>query len=196
MVNGAPYSGTLLPAGYYRIYAALQPCLDAPAEVQSKAVASLIPYTVRAAHSHEAGGWSTNYLCAALDETHKKGFSSTGHASEQATEWIELDLGREMQVSKLVLYPREGRAGFPRSFTIQFGRSRDALSGIATYSDVQPSETKGQTLDLYSVIGYPTLRYVRITAHTLGKPADDEHAVYRLQFRRIQVVPPVFEPVK
>lgn len=196
MVNGTPYSGNLLHAGYYRVCATLLPSTNDHVQIQANAVAQLIPYTVRAAHSHEMDGWSTNYLCAALDEAHKKGFSSTGHASDQATEWIELDLGQEMQVSKLILYPRQGKVGFPRTFTVQFGRSRETLSGLATYTDVQPSETKGQTLDLYSVIGYPTLRYVRITAHTLGKPADDEDAVYRLQFRRIQVVPPIFEHAK
>lgn len=196
LVNGAPYSGNLLRAGYYRVYATLTQDAAAPVRIQANASTPLIPYTVRAAHSHEAGGWSTNHLSAPLEDSAKKGFSSKGHASDQATEWIELDLGQEQQVAKLILFPRPGKAGFPRNFTIQFGRSREKLSGIATYTDVEPSETKGQTLDLYSVIGYPTLRYVRITAHTLGKPADDENDVYRLQFRRIQVVPPMFDQTR
>ena len=195
-VNDRRYHGTCLPAGFYRICATLPNRAEEHVKLAANEQAHLLSYGVCASSSQESDGWSTNYLAAALDDQHKQGFRSQGHAAAQVTEWIELDLGREQQVSKLMLYPCSAKAGFPQAFTIQFGRSRDALSGIATYTDVQPSETKGQTLDLYSVIGYPTLRFIRITANTLSRSADAGDAVYRLQFRRIEVLPPLFDKAK
>jgi len=51
-------------------------------------------------------------------------------------------------------------------------------------------DAKGLSVDLYTVIGYPKVRFVKINVTRFGEPAADEAEVYRLQLERIRFLRP------
>jgi alpha-L-rhamnosidase len=191
--------GTLegLPAGSYSIEMQdVSP--DAWTDPTAVATTSRGPgYRVRASSSHEAGGFSSDYLLAPADDTSKKGYSSGPHPAAAAEEWLEIDLGEPRDLAKIVLEPRVDTpaasgavAGFPRSFTVALATKPGEYKTVATYTDLPAPDKTGITVDLYTVIGYPSARFVRIAATTLGEPARDEAGVYRLQLRRLRIESP------
>lgn len=190
-VNGKPGPVSGLRAGAYDIVvqglsedAWADPTLAAgTSETAQKSL-------VKASTSHEAGGWSAAHLFAAPGDTAKQGYSSAAHPSAEAREWIEIDLGVETALSKLVFVPRAGGAGFPRDFEVQLAKQPGAYTTAAAFKDVPAPGAEGFTVDLYTVIGYPAARYVRLAATRLGRPADDEPGVYRLQLGRVKVIKP------
>ena len=149
-----------------------------------------LPCRVTASSSHEAGGWSKAALFAPAGEAGKLGFRSAPHAAADAPEWVEIDLGAETALSKIVLVPRDGGAGFPRDFAVQVARQPGAYTTAATFRDCPAPGPAGLTVDLYTVIGCPSVRTVRIEATRLGEPARDEPGAFRLQLARVRLLGP------
>jgi alpha-L-rhamnosidase len=191
LVNGkADALEGLTPGAYEIVVNGLSAGAWGDPTLSATAAATELTPVVRASSSHEEGGWGAANLFAPSEEKQKQGFSSAPHASAEATEWLEFDLGAETALSKIVLVPRGGGAGFPRDFTVQIAKQPGAYTTVAKYSDCPAPGASGLTVDLYTVIGYPSARYVRIAATRLGEPARDESANYRLQLARIRVVRP------
>lgn len=154
-------------------------------------------FAAKAASTDEADGWGLLNLFAAKDDASKKGYRSMPQATADASAWIEIDVGEETTLAKCVLVPcgdtvaGSGVAsGFPRDFTVQIAKQPGVYTTVAKYSDCSSPEPGGLPVDLYTVIGYPTARYVRLVATRLGTPASDEPGNYRLQLKRIQVMRP------
>lgn len=144
-------------------------------------------YAVRASSSHEAGGWGAAYLLAAEGDAAKRGYSSGPRASAEASEWVEVDLGEVRTLTRLTLVPREGGAGFPCDFTVRLAKEPGAFTTVASFEGREAPGPEGLAVELYTVIGFPSARYVRIEATRLGRPAADEPGTYRLQLRRMRV---------
>jgi hypothetical protein len=83
-----------------------------------------------------------------------------------------------------------GIAGFPLDFKVELARQPGAYKTVASFNACVAPDKEGLTVDLYTVIGYPSARYIRITATRLGAPARDEPENYRLQLRRIRLLRP------
>jgi alpha-L-rhamnosidase len=149
-----------------------------------------------ASSSVEKDGWGVENLVAPQDDKAKKGYSSIGHRSPDAGEWIEIDLGKEVVLSGIILLPRSDASmldrqpsGFPRDFVVQIANESGNYETVAEYTNMRPLFS-GVHVDLYTVIGYPAAKYVRIKASKLGEPAAGEPGIYRLQFERIMIVQP------
>jgi alpha-L-rhamnosidase len=190
-VNGAPGAIRDLKAGVYAIEVSGLPA-DAWADptLATRAAESIQPYRVKASSSHEEGGWGRANLVASADDKAKLGYSSLPHPSAEADEWVEMDLGSETTLAKLVIVPRAGGAGFPCDFTVQAAKQSGLYETVATYKGCPVPASAGLVVDLYTVIGYPVARYVRIAATRLGDPAVDEPGAFRLQLARVRVVTP------
>ncbi len=192
-VNGKPGSILALKPGNYEIEARGLPA-DAwtdPTDRQAEAEKELKP-AATASTSHEAGGWGIENLFAPAADVDKKGYSSGPSAGEQATEWLEFDLGAETALAHIVLFPRGGNlgAGFPRDFTVQLAKQPGAFTTVATYSDCPAPDERGMKVDLHSVIGFPSARYVKIAVTRLGPSPSDEPGIHRLQFSRVRLLRP------
>jgi len=149
-----------------------------------------------ASSSHEQGGWSVANLMAAESDKTKKGYSSAAHDGAAGKEWVEIDLGEEATLKEIVLVPRSdaktkdgGVAGFPRDFTVQIGTDPEKYTTVAALTNCPAPDAKGLSVDLYTVIGYPKVRRVKISVTRFGEPAADEARVYRLQLERVKLVP-------
>jgi alpha-L-rhamnosidase len=197
-VNGCVRVPTDLPAGRYRVVAE-----GVSAEAwhdptfRRSTVDRQLAYSAKASSSHEMGGWGIAHLFAPDQDGACKGYSSKAHATADAEEWIEIDLGEERTLGQLVLVPRRdvvgtdgSAAGFPRAFTVELAKEPDVYTTIKKVDDTPTLGEDGLTIDLYSVIGYPSARYIRIAATRLGAPASDEAGRYRLQFARVRVLRP------
>jgi len=195
LVNGKPGDVKGLAEGVYEIEVRDLPrdaWADPAVTVQVRANERSLGLT--AFSSHEVGGWGLMNLLAG-EEQAKKGYSSLPHETAASAEWIDIDLGGETTLSKIVLIPRSdtaaadgAAAGFPRDFTLQIAKKKGEYTTVATYTNCPPPDAKGLAIDLYTVIGYPKIRYVRLDATRLGEPARDEPGAYRLQLRRIKLV--------
>jgi hypothetical protein len=194
-VNGAPGDLGGLKPGQYVIEAR-----DLPAGAwNDPTLAAMVPEKViepviKASSTDEGNGWElAGILKPALPS---QGYRSKPHTSDRAAEWIEIDLGSETALSKIVLLPcrstptNNESPGFPRDFTVQFARTPGAYSTVVSFSDQPAPGPDGLTIDLYTVIGYPSARYVRLAASRLGRPSCNEPGRYRLQLRGIQLVRP------
>ena len=119
------------------------------------------------------------------------GYTSGCNSSASAMEWVEVDLGRDLAINQVILFPRSdltgngisGAANFPVDFKV------DVRSGA------------GINTEVYSIVGHPnpgftpdtidfTLingRYIRLTAGLLGVPPQAESDCYRLQLAELEV---------
>jgi hypothetical protein len=198
-VNGSPCDSlSELPAGDYVIDVSGLPASAwaDPTEAQKVSDKALKP-VAKAASSHEAGGWGLSGLFADEGDAEKKGYSSARRESDRVGEWIEFDLGAETALSKIVLMPAGGKTasgkpgfGFPRDFTVQLAKQPGAFSTVATFADCPTPDGDGLVVDLYTVIGYPAARYVRIAVTRLGEASLGEPGAYRLQLGRIRLLKP------
>ena len=150
-----------------------------------------------ASSSHEEGGWSVANLMAAESDLRKKGYSSAAHDGAAGKEWVEIDLGEEATLNGIVIVPRSntktkggGVVGFPRDFMVQIGTDREQYTTVAAFTNCPAPDAKGLSVDLYTVIGYPKVRFIKINVTRLGEPAADEAGVYRLQLERVKVLRP------
>ncbi len=127
-----------------------------------------------------AGAWSDPTLAAMVLDTR---FLPLVKA-ESATE-MEIDLGCEIALAKIVLLPDgEARTRFPRELTVQLARESGAFTTVAKVSGQPAAGSDNLSVDLYTVIGCPPARYVRLTV--LG----DEPNGFRLALNRIQWLRP------
>ena len=190
-VNGKPGSLTGLKPGSYQIEVRGLPAAAwaDPTDRQATAEKELTPVT-KASTSHEEGGWGLANLFAPAGDLKKMGYSSGPNPSDKAVEWLEFDLGTETSLSKIVLLPRIGNreAGFPRDFKVQLAKKPGEFTTVATFTDTKAPDAGGLSVNLYTVIGFPSARYVRIEVTRLGEPAQDEPGVHRLQFSRVRLL--------
>lgn len=197
-VNGKPGTLSEFKEGAYEIEVEnFPPDMWADPAGPAASQESATSYSAKASSSHEEGGWGISRLFSAEFGKGMKGYSSAPHASADATEWLEIDLGKETALAQLVLMPRNDTltadnkiAGFPLDFTVQLAREPGQYTTVKTFADCPVPGADGMVLDLYTVIGYPVARYIRLTATRLGPPARDDAAHYRLQLRRLKVVRP------
>ena len=199
LINGRPGGTRELRAGTYVLESVgVAPDAYADSSLRSGGTDDSGPKrTMKASSSHEAGGWSIVNLFAPDQDKARKGYSSKAHPSPEAQEWVEIDLGEEISLSKLVLVPRDdigaaddGVAGFPLDFTVEFGREPGKYTLAKKFAGCHAPDKNGVAIDLYTVIGCPAVRYVRIAATRLGPPASDEVGQYRLQLGRIRLIKP------
>jgi alpha-L-rhamnosidase len=189
-VNGRPGSLCDLAPGIYAIDVRGLPAgaWRDPTFATKRGTRTLVP-TVRTSSSREGDGWSAANLFAPAATSEAKGYASSPHPSAAASEWIEIDLGAETALSKLVLEPCAGGEGFPRDVEVQLAKQTGAWATAANVSGCALPGSSGLSVDLYTVIGYPTARYIRLAVSRLnGAVASD--GLYRLQLRRIRVVEP------
>jgi alpha-L-rhamnosidase len=157
----------------------------------------LVTPAAKAASSYEAGGWGVANLFAPAEDASKKGYSSVPRSDEKVDEWLEFDLGAETTLAKIVLVPGGGSTasrkpgfGFPRDFTMQLARQPGVYETVASYTDCPVPDGDGLVIDLYTVIGYPSARYVRVSVTRLGETSLGEPDVRRLQFARVRLLRP------
>jgi len=193
LVNGKPGEVLGLGKGTYEIEVRGLVASEKVSLTQSEAKVGKIKVT--ASSSHEQGGWSVANLMADESDKTKKGYSSAAHDGAAGKEWVEIDLGEEATLKGIVLVPRSdtktkdgGVVGFPRDFTVQIGTDPEKYTTVAALTHCPAPDAKGLTVDLYTVIGYPKVRRVKINATRFGEPAADEAGVYRLQLERVKVL--------
>jgi hypothetical protein len=80
--------------------------------------------------------------------------------------------------------------GFPRDFTMQLARQPGVYETVASYTGCPVPDGDGLVVDLYTVIGYPSARYVRVSVTRLGETSLGEPDVRRLQFARVRLLRP------
>jgi hypothetical protein len=153
-------------------------------------------FTFSASSSVEMDGWSMENVIAPQDDKIKRGYSSIGHPTPNAREWIEIDLGKEVTISGIVLLPRSDASmvgsqpsGFPRDFVVEIANRSGKYETVAEYTNSRPL-FNGVHVDLYTVIGYPSVKTIRIKATRLGRPAPEEPEIYRMQLERIMILQP------
>lgn len=132
---------------------------------------------ITATASSSFSGWDVSRVA---DQEPNTLWSSSGHATSQNTEWIQIDLGSTQNVQRIRLLPRDGCC-FQENFTIQ------SSTNGSTWSDVPRQQYEG-----YYHIGQAgfkhhffefsqlvSARYFRITA-TVLKPAEDGNYYFTL----------------
>ena len=202
-VNGKTGTLSQLEAGVYQIEVRELPAgvwsdpTDRGADVRSHSEAKVGKMKFTASSSHEVGGWSVANLMAAESDVTKKGYSSAAHDEAAGKEWVAIDLGEESTFKGIVLVPRSdtktkdgGVVGFPRDFTVQIGTDPEKYTTVAAFTNCPAPDAKGLSVDLYTVIGYPKVRFIKINVTRFGEPAADEAEVYRLQLERVKVMRP------
>jgi alpha-L-rhamnosidase len=194
LVNGRKPAAMLLGAGSHQIE--VRGLVEA-AELQVTEIKDVVKAVrkVTASSSHENGGWSAANLFAPEADKARLGYSSAAHKRPEAEVWLAIDLGEEITPKEIVLLPRRDKsaaggraAGFPRDFVVEIATEPDQYKTVAEFKDQAAPDEKGLAVNLYTVIGYPKVRYIRIRATKLGAPAADEPETYRLQLRRVRVV--------
>ena len=194
LVNGRQPEAMLLGAGSHEIE--VRGLIEETGLLESdvKEVVKVVR-KVTASTSQENNKWSAGNLFAPESDRARLGYSSTAYKQPESEVWLTMDLGEEITPRQIVLLPRGdvqaaggGRAGFPRDFTVEIATEPDKYSTAAKFRNQAAPDDKGLEIDLYTVIGYPKVRYIRIRATRLGEPAEDEPDTYRLQLRRVRVV--------
>jgi hypothetical protein len=154
-------------------------------------------FTYSASSSHEArsAGWSLDNLKRKSNSGKYKGWSSKENYSPKAEEWVRIDFGDVKCVEKLELWARDdeetkyGVFGFPRSFVVEGMDANGVWTKLKTYTNVNPPDRrKPFIVDLYTVIGYPKIKAVRLRTIELGTPAKMEKNVWRFQLKHIKVI--------
>lgn len=195
LVNGKKPAAMLLGAGRHEIEVR---GLIEDAELKDAEIKDVVKAVrkVTASSSHENGRWSAQNLFAPEADKARLGYSSAAHKRPEAEVGLAMDLGEDITPKEIVLVPRrdksaaDGRAaGFPRDFVVEIATEPDQYKTVAEFKDQAAPDEKGLAINLYTAIGYPKVRYIRIRATQLGAPAVDEPDTYRLQLRRVRVVP-------
>ncbi len=199
LVNGKPGMTHQLKEGTYLLEAVdvLAGAYDDPSRIAGGFDQHNQKRVLKSSSSHEMDGWGIANLFASEQDTSKKGYRSTSHPTPDAQEWIEIDLGEDVALSKVCLLPSadamavgERAAGFPVDFTVELAKNAGVYTVAKKFVNCSVSGSDGVEVDLYTVIGYPTVRYLRIAATRLGKPAREETDRYRLQLGRMRLIRP------
>jgi hypothetical protein len=141
-----------------------------------------LPATATAS-SYANEGWEPKNATDGVSQTL---WSSTAHTTQNATEWLQLDLHSDHRVRQLRVVPRDN-AGFPKALTISHstdGRTWTQIPGqsYSTYAD--PSGATPNPVQLFAFSSPVTARYLRITATKL-RP--DNHGNYYFQVADIYI---------
>lgn len=135
-------------------------------------------------------GWDVSYVTdgnVVGGSDGRNGWSSRSHSSPDATEWIQIDLGKSQSVGRVVLHPRSdvsaaASTGFPTGFSIEGstdGSSWTTLSSQSGYGGVRAGTGEVLTFPNQNV------RHLRVVGHQLGGVAGESG--YRMQFTEVQV---------
>jgi hypothetical protein len=142
-----------------------------------------VPATVTASSTANSGWLPAN----AVDQVGATGWSSAGHSSAAATEWVQLDLGGSVSFQNILIDPNN--QAFPRDFTFSYstnGTTWTQLPGLVSryYTDPVSAGTAVLPTQLFHITTPVTARYVRVTA-TYLRP--DSFGNYYFQLRDIRV---------
>jgi hypothetical protein len=195
-INGEVKTGVdLLQSGTYKIVA--NGVVPEGSDVLMDEGAEDKRFTYSASSSHEArsAGWSLDNLKRKSNSGKYKGWSSKENYSPKAEEWVRIDFGDVKCVEKLELWARDdeetkhGVFGFPRSFVVEGMDANGVWTKLKTYTNVNPPDRrKPFIVDLYTVIGYPKIKAVRLRTMELGTHAKMEKNVWRFQLKHIKVI--------
>ena len=160
-------------------------------------------FTWRAAESREEHMWRLSSLDAPLSLKGIRGYSSLGSSSAETNLWIELDMGVEETVQKITVWPQiaypaaNGRAdGFPRALKVEGAVRPGRWTTLAKFDDIpQPALDVPLEIDLYTVVGLPSVRYLRFTVTRLGG-ATARYGDHRLMIRRITISRDDAKPIR
>ncbi|KTR40732.1 hypothetical protein NS263_06650 [Curtobacterium oceanosedimentum] len=154
--------------------------------------------TVTSSSSYTGGGWSPANLVDGRRHTYDEsdangitqGFTSVDHATANATEWVQTDLGAAKSFDTVTLWPRDDQAAdgasFPVDFTIAGSNDGSTWSTLTTKTGYKAG-TAVSGPQVFSV-GSQTYRYLRVTATKLGLPVTEgTSSVYRLQLAELEV---------
>jgi len=195
-VNGQDAPVDDLPPGSYSIaLRGIAPGAWSDPTAQSTDAASEWVPMVSASGSEEGDGWGLEALFAPSDDRSARGYRSQAHPDAGHREWLLLDLGQEVSLARLILSPSAEEkvgggpgAGFPRDLEVQLASAPEAFETVATINDFAVSPRgDDMVVDLYTVIGYPSARFVRLLATRLGTPSAGEPGAYRLQIGRVRL---------
>ena len=196
LVNGVPGTGKALAPGDYTFEAqGVSESVLAPLADQSATPSvSVGNHKWRASSSHDVNGLGLAGIAADPADTKVLGYSSARCTKPDASEWVEVDLGEVREVRSVAFYPRTNMASveggltcFPKRFVIE-GATDPGVFKELKMCDTAKAELPGPWVeDLYTVIGYPKVRYLRFSNRLMGDRAKDEPGYYRFQFRRIQI---------
>lgn len=111
-------------------------------------------------------------------------FSSDSHgATDVATEWAFVDLGRSLPVAKVTISPRPGGSGFPIDYVLQSsddGTTWADIAGTAVVGHASPA-LGDEVVTLATPV---TTRFVRVMATRLGP---DDFGNHYLQLAEISI---------
>ena len=99
--------------------------------------------TVTASDTWTVGGWDLRYLTDGVVGGSALGYTTHQFASPNRHVWVVADLGKEMTVDRLVLYPRQDdkaksgnvAANFPSSYTVQTAGAGGSYTVAHTVTD-------------------------------------------------------------
>ena len=143
-------------------------------------------------------GWAAANLTDGQDHSFEnvnvggpvEGWTSDAHATPDATEWAQVDLGSAKTVDTVVLWPRDAEdsngGGFPTAFTIAGSTDDSSWTTLYSASDYNGGATVDGPQTFSVTPG--SYRYIRVTATTLGGPLDEwGSTVYRFQLQQLGV---------
>lgn len=99
--------------------------------------------TVTASDTWTVGGWDLRYLTDGVVAGSALGYTTHQFASASQHVWVVADLGKEMAVDRIVLYPRQDdkaqsgteAANFPSSYTVQTATVANSYAVAHTVTD-------------------------------------------------------------
>ncbi|WP_395728694.1 discoidin domain-containing protein [Nakamurella sp.] len=155
--------------------------------------------TVDAATSLELGGSNGSFGKSQLTDgvvgsSALHGYTSDGHASSVAQEWVGVDLGRSRLINAVVLSPRTAfgtedaavtGASFPKAFQIQVSDDGTTWSTAGSYLNQQADDGKDRA---YGLAAGTTGRYIKVVTSELGRSARGDNGFYRLQLAEMTVL--------
>lgn len=165
-----------------------------PTPVSGTNLALNKPVTARV--SLEGGDWGKAKMVdgTRTSITGSKGYTSDPwQTTQNANEWVEIDLGANTGFNLVQIFPRTDvdtsggeTPNFPVDFTIQV-----KLNGGSTYTTVKTVTNQpnpGHTPQSYD-LGSQNARYMKINVTKLGLPAYDEagSGYYRLQLAEVEI---------
>jgi mono/diheme cytochrome c family protein len=122
---------------------------------------------------------------AALEKSAKSGdafgYHSQIEAKDEAVKWVEVDLGRSVALSNIVLHPCKddfnnigAGFGFPARFKVEISEEADFKSAVQTVGDRTGADTAnpGLTAQVFAATG-KSARYIRVTATKLAPRQGD-----------------------
>ncbi|PWM98771.1 MAG: hypothetical protein DBX37_06040, partial [Massilioclostridium sp.] len=124
--------------------------------------------------------WAPEYLVDGIltSNGEHSGFTSGQTSTDMVDYWIELDLGADVEMNRIHLYPRSdvksnsgGTPSFPRDFSIQIkADGASEYTTVAEYTDYQAPQGKPAVFEF----DLTNARYIRLRVTRLGDPPAGE----------------------